>query len=520
MEHEPSAPMAAAFEELTPVGFLRRAAEVFGDRTAILDGDFTCTYAEFHTRAGQSARLLADRGVSPGDRVAVLAPNSHLLLEAHYSVPLCGAVLVALNTRLAAVEVAHILDHSGATVLLVDSELTELAANAVALARSEPLVITDVEHEASLAGREPLAVPVTDERGLLSINYTSGTTGDPKGVMYHHRGAYLQALAMAYHARLAVGSVYLWTLPMFHTNGWCFPWAVTAAGATHRCLRRIDPTAIWQAMAEGVTHFCAAPTVLAMLLAEQSAVPLELPLETEVRVFAGGAPPWPALIAKLDAVGISVEHLYGLTETFGPAVVCIPKPEWSTEPLARRAALIARQGVTNISGHRVRVVDADGADVVADGAHSGEIILRGNTVMLGYYRDPAATARATTADGWFRTGDVGVMHPDGYVEIRDRIKDVIISGGENISSVEVERALTEHPEVNEAAVVGRPHPTWGEVPVAFVQVAPDSSVTVEGLIEFARGRLAGFKIPREIVFGALPKTSTGKVQKNVLRERD
>jgi fatty-acyl-CoA synthase len=501
---------------MTPVSFLRRAAAVFGDRTAIVDGDFSCTYRDFWLRARQSADLLASVGVERGDRVAVLAPNSCLLLEAHYGVPLSGGVLVALNCRLAPAELAYILEHSGTRILLVDRDFTETAAAATKLLDDPPTVIGAKAHEQGLSGRSPLEVPVTDERSLLSINYTSGTTGRPKGVMYHHRGAYLQALAMALHAKLDVGSQYLWTLPMFHTNGWCFPWAVTAAGGVHRCLRAIDTTEIWSAIESGVTHFCAAPTVLSMLV---QTAPEKRELGQRVRVFAGGAPPWPTLLRQLEVLGIDVEHLYGLTETFGPAVVSIQQPEWVASPDDDRAKLIARQGVANVVADPVRVIDDEGNDVEPDGRAQGEIAIRGNNVMLGYYRDDAASAKASTADGWFRTGDVGVLHPDGYVELRDRIKDVIISGGENITSIEVERALTEHPDVLEAAVVARPDEKWGEVPIAFVTVRGGSGVDPGELIDFARSRIAGFKVPRTIVFGELPKTSTGKIQKNVLRER-
>jgi acyl-CoA synthetase (AMP-forming)/AMP-acid ligase II len=505
-----------AFSELTPVSFLRRAAAVFGDRTAIVDGDFSCTYRDFWLRARQSADLLASAGVRPGDRVAILAPNSHLLLEAHYGVPLSGGVLVALNSRLAPAELAYILEHSGARILLVDNEFAASAEAATNMLDEPPTVIGSDAHEQGLTGRPPLEVPVRDERSLLSINYTSGTTGRPKGVMYHHRGAYLQALAMALHARLDVGSQYLWTLPMFHTNGWCFPWAVTAAGGVHRCLHSVDTTEIWKAIESGVTHFCAAPTVLSMLV---QTAPETRERRHRVRVFAGGAPPWPALLRQLEDLGIDVEHLYGLTETFGPAVVSIQQPEWVASSDEERAKLVARQGVANVVAEPVRVIDDAGADVALDGRSHGEIAIRGNNVMLGYYRDDAASARASTADGWFRTGDVGVLHPDGYVELKDRIKDVIISGGENITSVEVERALTEHPDVLEAAVVARPDEKWGEVPIAFVTVRSGSAVDTVELTDFARSRIAGFKVPRTIVFGELPKTSTGKIQKNVLREQ-
>ncbi|NDZ78662.1 AMP-binding protein [Streptomyces sp. SID10853] len=509
------------FSELTPVAFAARAAKVFADRLAVVDGDLRYSYAELWQRARALAGLLAGHGVRPGDRVAVLAPNTHVLLEAHYGVPLAGGVLVALNTRLAPAEIAYILDHSAAGLVIVDDVCRDLLTEALKLSATRPVVVgsgqPQDEYESLLAAATPHEVPVTDERSLLSVNYTSGTTGRPKGVMYHHRGAYLQALAMAYHAKLDTSSRYLWTLPMFHTNGWCFPWAVTAAGAVHHCLRRVSPPDIWHAIrGSGVTHFCAAPTVLAMLADDPAAA---APVPHPVQVFVGGAPPWPALLARMGELGIGIRHLYGLTETFGPAVVCDWQPEWQDLPAEQRTPLMARQGIANIVAEPLRVVDSHGADVPADGDTLGEILLRGNDVMLGYYRDEAATAAATTADGWFRSGDLGVLHPDGYVELRDRAKDVIISGGENITCVEVESALTQHPAVLEAAVVGAPHPKWGEVPIAYVTLRAGASVTAAELGTFVRARIAGFKAPRQVVFRELPRTSTGKIQKNLLREQ-
>ncbi len=507
---------AITFRELTPISFLERAAAVFADRPAVVDGERRHTYAEFWERALRLAGMLSAQGVRPGDRVAVLSPNTHLLLEAHFGVPLAGAVLVALNTRLAPAEIAYILRHSDARAVLVDVEYAAVLNEASEAAQStSPIVIHSDQYDELIDQARPHRWAVNDERSLLSINYTSGTTGHPKGVMYHHRGAYLQALAMAYHAKLDTASRYLWTLPMFHTNGWCFPWAVTAAGAVHHCLRKVDPELVWHALHhEGITHFCAAPTVLATLAEHPAAAPPE----HAVRVFAGGAPPWPALLARMTDLGIDIQHLYGLTETFGPAVVCEPQPEWRTLAPEQRARLVARQGIANVIAEPVRVVDAAGRDVPADGQTMGEILLRGNDVMLGYYRDEEATETATL-DGWFRSGDLGVRHPDGYVEIRDRSKDVIISGGENITSVEVENALTQHPDVLEAAVVGAPHEKWGEVPVAFVRPRSPAAVTEAELIAFVRERIAHFKAPRRVIFGELPKTSTGKLKKNLLREQ-
>src|SRR5450759_424162 len=372
------------------------------------------------------------------------------------------------------------------------------------------------EYESLLADAEPLAIPVSDEYGLLSVNYTSGTTGRPKGVMYHHRGAYLQALAMAFHNQLTANSVYLWTLPMFHCSGWCFTWGVTAAAARHVCLRKVDPDRIWQALrTEGVTHFSAAPTVLTMLGNSRLAGG---GLDHTVEVTTGGAPPSPALLARMADLGVHMTHLYGLTETYGPVVISEWHREWDALEAAAQAQLKARQGVANVVGSPVRVLDQDAADVPADGVSLGEIALRGNNVMLGYYRDPDATAEAT-ADGYFRTGDLGVVHPDGYVELTDRSKDVIISGGENIASIEVERAVETHPAVLEAAVVGRPDEKWGEVPVAYVTLHAGADADDAEIIAHVRSKIAHFKAPKQVIFGELPKTSTGKIQKHELRAR-
>jgi fatty-acyl-CoA synthase len=353
--------------------------------------------------------------------------------------------------------------------------------------------------------------------GVLAINYTSGTTGTPKGVMYSHRGAYLQALAMALHTRLDSSSIYLWTLPMFHCCGWCFTWAVTAAGATHRCLRKPDAALIWQHLRESnVSHLCAAPTVLVMLANHEAAHGGKPP--RPVRIYTGGAPPSPALLQRTAELDIDVQHLYGLTETYGPSVVCEWREEWNALAIPAQADLKARQGVGNVVTQEARVVDQDGRDVSADGKAQGEIALRGNNVMLGYYRDPDAT-RAAIPDGWFRTGDIGVIYPDNYIQLTDRSKDVIISGGENIASVEVEQMLERHPDVLEVAVVAGPDPTWGEVPVAFVALRDHATADEAMLVAYAREHLARFKAPKRIVFGELPKTGTGKVQKFVLRDR-
>jgi fatty-acyl-CoA synthase len=508
------------FSEMTPTAFLERSARVFPERIAVIDGDRRLTYAEFAERSRRLAGALVALGVMPGDRVAALCANSHVLLEAHNGVPWAGAVLVPLNIRLSADELAFVIEHSGARVLLATVEFAEVAG-AVAERTGVRLVVaggaTD-EYEALLAGAVQAAVPCADERSLLAINYTSGTTGRPKGVMYHHRGAYLQALAMAFHADLEPSSVYLWTLPMFHCNGWCFTWGVTAAGGTHLCLRTIDPERIWHLVrTAGVTHFSAAPTVLTMIAETPAAAGGPLPGQP-IRVQTGGAPPSPTLLARMDRLRMEVTHLYGLTETFGPIAVNQWKSRWSDLPAEEQARLRARQGVGNVIAEAIRVVTAGGDDVPADGATVGELVCRGNDVMLGYYRDERATAEASI-DGWFRTGDLAVMHEDGYVEIRDRAKDIIITGGENVASVEVEQVLASHPAVVEAAVVGRPDDRWGEVVVAFVTVRDGVEVTSDELVAHARARLAGFKVPRAFVFETLPKTSTGKIQKAALRDK-
>jgi fatty-acyl-CoA synthase len=507
------------YEALTPTAFLHRAAHVFRDRVGVVDGDVRFTYANFLARCLRFAGALRAIGVASGDRVAVLAGNSHVLLAAHYAVPFAGAVLVALNTRITATDIAYILRHAGVTVLIVDDELRDTAEQARAQADPALRMVraggSDDELEPLVAAAMPFECKVTDERSMLAINYTSGTTARPKGVVYHHRGAYLQALAMALHMGITSDSIYLWTLPMFHCNGWCFPWAVTAMGGVHLCLRKVEPAAIWHHMREsGVTHWCAAPTVLTMTMWHPAASALPHP----VRIATGGAPPTPALLERLAGLGMAITHLYGLTETYGPAGICEWRSEWNELPRAEQARLKARQGVANAIGETIRVVDDAGRDVPADGRTMGQIAIRGNNVMLGYYNDEAATQKACP-DGWLRTGDLGVCHPDGYFELRDRAKDIIISGGENISSVEIEQALTQHDAVLEVAVVAAPDDQWGEVPVAFVTLQDGMTASDAELIDHVRARLARFKAPKRVIFGPLPKTSTGKVQKNVLRDR-
>ncbi|WP_300014557.1 acyl--CoA ligase family protein [Pseudonocardia sp.] len=506
--------MDHCIEPLTPVSFLDRAAAAHGDRTAVVDGEHRFTYTELHERCRRLAGALAP--LAHGRPVAVLAPNTHVLLEANFGVPWAGVPLVAVNTRLSAGEVAYILGHSNSSVLVHDPVFDDLVDEVCASMDAPPHRIrAGAQYEALLADASPAAYVVDDERGLLSINYTSGTTGRPKGVMYHHRGAYLQALAMVGHTGLTPSAVHLWTLPMFHCNGWCFPWAVTAAGATHVCLPRVDPAEVWRLIREeGVTHLNGAPTVLSMLAYAKEAEPLTGP---PVKVATGGAPPSPAILRRMGELGFDVTHLYGLTETFGPVMICDWRPEWNGLDAGEQARLKARQGVGNMISCAVRVVTDGGADVPRDGASVGEIALRGNNVMLGYLDDPEATA-AAIPDGWFRTGDLGVIHPDGYVELRDRSKDVIISGGENIASVEVEQAIADHPAVLEVAVIAVPDEKWGEVAAAYVTLQDGASASEEEIIAHVRERLARFKAPKTVTFTDLPKTSTGKIQKFVLRD--
>jgi fatty-acyl-CoA synthase len=505
---------------LSPVLFLDRAAAVFARRTAIVDGDRCFTYGEFGERAHRLAGLLSDAGIHTGDRVAALCVNSHVMLELHNGVPMAGAVLVPMNTRLSVGEMTHIIENSGARLLIATQELAEAARDA-AERTGVRLILAGThtsEYEQLLDASPVERLASIDEKSLVSINYTSGSTGRPKGVMCTHRGAYLQALAMAYHSGLGLDSAFLWTLPMFHCNGWCFTWAITAAGALHICQHELNPSAIWATLCEGgVTHLCAAPTVLTMLAEAATSSPDQKP-PRPIRVFTGGAPPTPPLLARLTSLNMEVTHLYGSTETYGPAVINQWQPEWTDKPAAERARLNARQGIGNVVTQRVRVVDLEGHDVPADGMTLGEIIVRGNNVTPGYYNDEEST-RAAHINGWFRTGDLGVRFPDGYIELRDRAKDIIITGGENIASVEVEKVLADHPCVLEAAVVGLADELWGEVPVAFVVLRPGTSATEGELIDFVRRRIAHFKAPKQIRFEELPKTSTGKIQKHVLRER-
>ncbi|MBC3192693.1 AMP-binding protein [Pseudonocardia sp. C8] len=501
-----------SYEPLTPTAFLDRAAAAHGDRIAVVDGDLRYTYTELHERCHALAGGLA--AIHSGRPVAVLVPNTHVGLEATFAVPWSGVPLVAINTRLSAGEIAYILAHSGASVLVHDPAFDELVADALGRLDAPPQdVRVGDDYERLISWGEPTAVTPDDERALLSINYTSGTTGKPKGVMYHHRGAYLQALAMVGHTGLTPSSVHLWTLPMFHCNGWCFPWAVTAAAATHVCLPAVEPARIWELIRDhGVTHLNGAPTVLSMI----AHAPQAAPVATPVRVATGGAPPSPAILRRMAELGFEVTHLYGLTETFGPAMICDWRPEWNDLGGEAQARMKARQGVGNMISCTVRVITEDGDDVPADGVTTGQIALRGNNVMLGYLDDEQAT-RDAVPDGWFRTGDIGVLHPDGYVELRDRSKDVIVSGGENIASVEVEQAIADHPAVLEVAVIAVPDEHWGEVPAAYVTLRAGATATEDDIVAHVRDRLARFKAPKKVTFTELPKTSTGKIQKFVLR---
>ena len=525
-------PRAANQQPLSPVSFLRRAAAVRPQQLAIVHGKRRYTYAQFWQRSQQLGAALAKRGVGAGDCVAIMAGNTPEMLEAHNGVPLIGAVLNSLNIRLDATTLAFILEHGEAKVLITDREYSPVIRNALEKIDRSLLVIDiddelaeagellgEMDYEAFIAEASASEAPerITDEWQAISLLYTSGTTGNPKGCVYHHRGAYLNAIGNMTTMGLNHRSRYLWTLPMFHCDGWTFTWAVTAAMGTHVCLRKVDPALIFQLIEqEDVTHMCGAPIVLNMLAHAPKTV--QKRASQNIELATGGAAPPSSVIESMEAIGFNVTHLYGLTETYGPATVCIPQDDWPALELQQRSARMARQGVHYITLEGAAIIDADTMQTVpADGKTIGELMIRGNTVMKGYLKNPSATDDAFSG-GWFHTGDLGVQHPDGYVEIKDRAKDIIISGGENVSTLEVEEVLYRHPAILEAAVVAKPDKTWGETPCAFVTLHEINGASEQDIMEYCRQHLAKFKVPKHVVFGPLPKTSTGKIQKFALRD--
>jgi fatty-acyl-CoA synthase len=519
---------------LTPLAFLGRAAEVFADREAVVYGDRRMSYTQLAAEVTRVAHALHASGVKAGDRVAYLLPNIPEMLVAHFAVPLSGGVLVAINTRLAAPEVKYILAHSGATVLVVDAALHDSVASILTDLPELRQVVTVVDPAAGVdplpevqgidyaefcarGNDEPLPWTVEDERSTISINYTSGTTGRPKGVMYHHRGAYLNSLGEVIHSRHASRTRYLWTLPMFHCNGWCTAWAVTAIGGTHVCLRAVDADLIWDIFdKESITHLNGSPTVLVAIASS----PRVHTLEHGLVVTVAGAPPSPTVIATMEGIGASVVHVYGLTETYGPYTICETQDGWDALDVRERSKLLARQGVGMVVTDGIRVVDEHGNDVPRDKETMGEVVMRGNNVMKGYYADPEATEDAFRG-GWFHSGDLGVWHPDGYIELRDRAKDIIVSGGENISTIEVEAAIDSYPGVLEVAVVSAPDAKWGERPKAFVVPKAGVTLVAADIIAHVRTQIAHYKAPDQVeMVESLPKTSTGKIRKVELREAE
>jgi len=492
------------------------------EKIAVVHEGRRYTYAEFQERVNRLASHLRSSGLEQHDRVAFLCPNIPALLEAHFAVPLAGGVLVAINIRLNAEEVSYILEHSGAKFLFVDREFLPLVEmlnpHFIHVVRIDDSGKEEDPYEVFLSGGSPLQTDYSlqDEEEPIAINYTSGTTGKPKGVIFSHRGAYLNALGEIIETSMNFETVYLWTLPMFHCNGWCFSWAVTAVAGTHVCLRRPDAGDIWRLIKqEGVTHFNGAPTVQVMLVNHPDACRLEKP----VTVTIAGAPPSPTLLEKIEELNFKPIHVYGLTETYGPHTVCEWHPAWNALSDKEKSTLRARQGQAYVTADLVRVVDENMEDVPRDGKTIGEVVMRGNNVMMGYFREVEATERAFHG-GWFHSGDLAVWHEDGYIELRDRLKDIIISGGENISTIEIEQAIVKHPAILECAVVAIPDEKWGERPKAFVTLKRGESATEEDIINFCRTQIAHYKCPAAVEFGELPKTSTGKVQKYVLRERE
>jgi len=524
----------ANYAPLTPLGFIERAAYVYPQRLAVVHGARRYTWAENYVRCRRLASALARRGIGVGDTVAAMLANTPEMLECHFGVPMTGAVLNTLNTRLDPEAIAFMLDHGGAKVIFADREFSDTVARALALV-AHPVTVIDVDdpeyagggkrlgeldYEAFLAGGDPAFAwePPSDEWNAISLNYTSGTTGNPKGVVYHHRGAYLNAVGNILTWSMPQHAVYLWTLPMFHCNGWCFPWTMAANAGTSVCLRRVDAAAIFGLIkAHGVTHYCGAPIVHSTLINADPA--LREGIAHKVSAMVAGAAPPAAMIEGMEKIGFDLTHVYGLTETYGPATVCSKHDEWKGLDIGRRAERNGRQGVRYLVEEGLTVLDPQTLQPSPrDGETMGEIMFRGNITMKGYLKNPKAT-REAFAGGWFHSGDLAVMQPDGYVKIKDRSKDVIISGGENISSLEVEDVIYRHPAVLAAAVVARPDPKWGETPCAFVELKPGAQVSAGEIIEHCRGHLARFKVPRYVVFGPIAKTSTGKIQKFMLREQ-
>jgi fatty-acyl-CoA synthase len=524
----------ANYFPLTPVSFLKRSALVYPNKTAVIHGERKYSYRELYQRCLRLASALKARGIGKGDTVSVMAPNVPEMLEAHYGVPMAGAVLNALNYRLDADTIRFIMNHAHTRVLITDREFSETIEKALDGVDERPVVIDiddplfeggkllgEKDYEAFLeeGSLDFDPAPPKDEWQSLSLNYTSGTTGNPKGVVYHHRGAYLNAIGQVLAFGLDAETVYLWTLPMFHCNGWCYTWGVTAAAGTHVCLRRVDPAFIFPMIKQHrVTHMCGAPIVLNMLVHAPAEV--KIAFDHVVEVATGGAAPPSRVIESMGELGFRVLHLYGLTESYGPATLCAWQQDWDSLDMENKATQMARQGVVYHTMETLTVADPETLEPVpADGATIGELMLRGNTVMKGYLKNPGATDDAFKG-GWFHTGDLAVRHPDGYVEVKDRSKDIIITGGENVSSLEVEELLYKHPDIMEAAVVARPDDHWGETVCAFVTLKSDAGeVADEAIMNWCRDKIAGFKVPRTVVFGSLPKTSTGKIQKYVLRDR-
>jgi fatty-acyl-CoA synthase len=524
---------AANYAPLTPLSLIARTAYIWPERLAVVHGDRRYTWAETYTRSRRLASALARAGIGKGDTVAVMLSNTPEMVECHFGVPMTGGVLNTLNTRLDGEAIAFMLDHGEAKVLITDGEFAPTIDKALAMVKRKPMVVDvvdslgsggarlgEVEYEQLIAGGDPAYLwhPPGDEWDAISLNYTSGTTGNPKGVVYHHRGAYLNALSNIIDWGMPRHAVYLWTLPMFHCNGWCFPWTIAALAGTNVCLRRVEAKPILDAIrAHKVTHYCGAPIVHAMLI--NAPDELKEGITQKVNGLVAAAAPPASVIEGMQRIGFDITHVYGLTETYGPAAVCAKHAEWNALDIAARTERNGRQGVRYTCEEGMTVMDAETMEAVPwDGETMGEIMFRGNITMKGYLKNPAASGEAF-AGGWFHSGDLAVMQSDGYVKIKDRSKDVIISGGENISSLEVEDVLYRHPAVLAAAVVAQPDPKWGETPCAFVEVKPDVTVTENDLIEHCRAHLARFKAPKKVVFGELPKTSTGKIQKFVLRER-